>query len=208
MSGEICALLLPLSHSLTAPAHLVNMLLKVFSTRTSLYWHCEISSLREKDLDLADQSVKDIPGILFVDHIAIAVRRGDLEDQVRAYEMLGFHEIHREEVRGGDRVREVLLKIGDGPNLIQLLEPLGSDSPVQKMIDKNGGRGGLAHVAFRVKSAREAFAAMKAIGFRLIDEAPRKGSRGTIVFFVHPKSLDDNPFGFLIEIVEDPTATD
>jgi methylmalonyl-CoA/ethylmalonyl-CoA epimerase len=41
-------------------------------------------------------------------------------------------------------------------------------------------------------------------GFQLIDAAPRKGSRGTTVFFVHPKSRAENPFGILIEIVEDP----
>src|ERR1700678_2001480 len=93
------------------------------------------------DRSLADQSLKNVPGILFVDHVAIAVKQGDLNSQVRAYEMLGFEEIHREEVRGGDQVREVLLRIGDGPNLIQLLEPLTPDSPVQNMIDKNGGRG-------------------------------------------------------------------
>ena len=156
----------------------------------------------------SDASLEDIPGITFVDHVAIAVKPGDLEGQVKAYEMLGFREIHREEVMGSDQVREVLLRIGDGPNLVQLLEPIGPDSPVQKMIDKNGGRGGLAHVAFRVKSARKAFDAMKAAGFRLIDEAPRKGSRGTTVFFVHPKSRDENPFGFLVEIVEDPAAKD
>jgi methylmalonyl-CoA/ethylmalonyl-CoA epimerase len=145
-----------------------------------------------------------IPGILFVDHVAIAVKQGELNGQVRAYEALGFHEIHREEVLGTDQVREALLQIGNGPNLIQLLEPLSSDSPVQKMIDKNGGRGGLAHIAFRVKDARHAFETMKANGFRLIDAAPRKGSRGTTVFFVHPKSREQSPFGILIEIVEAP----
>jgi methylmalonyl-CoA/ethylmalonyl-CoA epimerase len=45
---------------------------------------------------------------------------------------------------------------------------------------------------------------MKASGFQIIDKAPRKGSRGTTVFFVHPKSRTDNPFGLLIEMVEDP----
>ena len=152
------------------------------------------------------EELRRIPGIRFVDHVAIAVKRGELETQVRAYEMLGFREIHREEVRGGDQVREALLQIGEGPNLIQLLEPLSSDSPVQKLIDKNGGRGGLAHVAFRVESAKRAFDAMEAEGFKLIDKAPRKGSRGTTVFFVHPKSRAENPFGFLIEIVEDPES--
>jgi methylmalonyl-CoA/ethylmalonyl-CoA epimerase len=150
------------------------------------------------------EELKNVPGIRFVDHVAIAVRQGELEGQVRAYEALGFREIHREEVRGRDQVREALLQIGEGPNLIQLLEPLSADSPVQKLIDKNGGRGGLAHVAFRVGNAQHAFAAMRAEGFQLIDEAPRQGSRGTTVFFVHPKSKADGAFGILIEMVEDP----
>ena len=152
------------------------------------------------------EDLKQVPGIDFVDHVAIAVKQGELEGQVDAYRMLGFREVHREEVLGVDQVREVLLQIGDGPNLIQLLEPLTAESPVQKLIERNGGRGGLAHVAFRVESAQRAFDAMKASGFQLIDKAPRKGSRGTTVFFVHPKSRAGNPFGFLIEIVEDPES--
>src|SRR5512146_713105 len=94
-----------------------------------------------------------IPGIQFVDHVAIAVRPGELDGQVRAYETLGFRAIHREEVLGSDQVREVLLQVGDSSNLIQLLEPLNPESPIAKFIAKNGGHGGLAHVAFRVKSA-------------------------------------------------------
>ena len=155
---------------------------------------------------LKSNALKDLPGIQFVDHVAIAVKQGELDGQVKAYEMMGFREVHREEVRGTDQVREALLQIGDGPNLIQLLEPLSPDSPVQKLIERNAGRGGLAHVGFRVKSAEQAFDAMKASGFQIIDKAPRKGSRGTTVFFVHPKSRTDNPFGFLIEIVEDPES--
>jgi len=147
--------------------------------------------------------LKQVPGIKFVDHVAIAVKQGDLDGQVKAYEMMGFREIHREEVLGNDQVREALLQVGDGPNLIQLLEPLTPESPVQKLIERNGGRGGLAHVAFRVDCAQQAFDAMVASGFQIIDKAPRKGSRGTTVFFVHPKSRADNPFGLLIEIVED-----
>jgi len=146
-----------------------------------------------------------VPGIQFVDHVAIAVKPGDLEGQVAAYKLLGFTEVHREDVLGTDQVREVLLRIGNGPNLIQLLEPLNPNSPVQKLIDKNGGRGGFAHVAFRVANAQRAFDAMTAQGFHIIDKAPRKGSRGTTVFFVHPKSHDAAPFGFLIEIVEEPS---
>ena len=150
------------------------------------------------------ERLKDVPGIKFVDHIAIAVKPGELEGQVNAFQLLGFREVHREEVHGTDQVREVLLQIGDGPNLIQLLEPLSPESPVQKFIERNGGRGGLAHVGFRVNSARDAFDAMQAKGFHLIDKAPRPGSRGTTVFFVHPKSRAESPFGFLLEMVEDP----
>ncbi|MBS1875269.1 MAG: VOC family protein [Acidobacteria bacterium] len=152
------------------------------------------------------QEMTQVPGFLFVDHVAVAVKQGELDAQVKAYELLGFKEVHREEVLGGDQVRESLLRVGAGPNLIQLLEPLSPASPVQKMIDKNGGRGGLAHVAFRVRSAQTAYDYMKDAGFQLIDKAPRKGSRGTTVFFVHPKSRAENPFGFLIEVVEDPAT--
>ncbi len=152
------------------------------------------------------EEMSKVPGFQFVDHVAVAVLPGELESQVKAYELLGFEEIHREDVLGGDQVRESLLRIGAGPNLLQLLEPLTSDSPVQKMIDKNGGRGGLAHVAFRVRNAREAYDYMKNAGFHLIDDAPRRGSRGTTVFFVHPKSRVQSPFGFLIEIVEETNA--
>jgi methylmalonyl-CoA/ethylmalonyl-CoA epimerase len=162
--------------------------------------------MNEVDEKLRVEELKRVPGIRFVDHVAIAVKPGELEGQVKAYERLGFREIHREEVGGTDQVREALLQIGEGPNLIQLLEPLSPDSPVQKLIDKNGGRGGLAHVAFRVENAQSAYDAMQADGFQLIDEAPRKGSRGTTVFFVHPKSRTDGAFGILMEMVEDPES--
>ena len=138
-----------------------------------------------------------VPGFLFFDHVAIAVRQGELEAQVAAYGKLGFKEVHREEVLGSDQVREVLLQVGAGPNLVQLLEPLTAESPVAKQIEQNGGRGGMAHVAFRVGDIRAAYDYMKEKGFRLIDEGPRPGSRGTTVFFVHPKSL-----GYLVEVVQ------
>ena len=142
-------------------------------------------------------------GVEFVDHVAIAVARGELEKQVEAYKLMGFREVHREEVHGRDQVREVLLQIGEGPNLIQLLEPLCAESPVEKTVERNGGRPGVAHVAFRVENAARAYAALAAKGFRMIDAAPRPGSRGTTVFFVHPKSREDAPFGILLEMVED-----
>lgn len=146
----------------------------------------------------------DVPGFICVDHVAIAVRPGELDSQVEAYRLLGFTEVHREEVHGTDQVREVLLRVGSGPNLIQLLEPLDASSPVQKLIDRNGGRGGFAHLAFRVADIAKAFDYLNANGFNIVDTAPRRGSRGTTVFFVHPRSRDEAPFGFLIEIVQEP----
>jgi methylmalonyl-CoA/ethylmalonyl-CoA epimerase len=154
-----------------------------------------------------DAELQNVPGFQFFDHVAISVPPGGLEGQVAAYKMLGFRELHREEVYGTDQVREVLLQVGDSQNLVQLLEPLSPESPVQKAIDKNGGRGSLAHVAFRVKSARQAFDYLKEKGFNIIDKAPRPGSRGTTVFFLHPKSRAESPFGVLFEVVEDPGSS-
>ena len=93
--------------------------------------------------------------------------------------------------------------MGDGPNLVQLLEPLSEASPVSKQIEKNGGRGGLAHVALRVADIGKAYDYMKQNGFKLIDPAPRKGSRGTTVFFVHPKTTETASFGYLLEVVQE-----
>jgi methylmalonyl-CoA/ethylmalonyl-CoA epimerase len=144
-----------------------------------------------------------VPGFLFFDHVAIAVRPGELEQHVQAYRTMGFTEIHREDMLGADQVREVLLRVGDGPNLVQLLEPLSSESPVARQIEKNGGRGGLAHVALRVADIQRAFDYLKEHGFQLIDRAPRPGSRGTTVFFVHPKTTEVAAFGYLIEVVQE-----
>jgi len=164
------------------------------------------STDKNYDSVFSELKVDEPPGFLFVDHIAIAVCAGDLESQIQMYQQIGFRELHREEIAGRDQVREVLLQIGESPNLIQLVEPMSADSPVQKQIDRNGGRGGLAHVGFRVKSAQAAFDFFKAKNFNIIDSAPRPGSRGTTVFFLHPKSHDDSAFGVLYEVVEDPTA--
>jgi methylmalonyl-CoA/ethylmalonyl-CoA epimerase len=146
---------------------------------------------------------KQIPGFQFYDHVAIAVKQGDLENQVNAYKLMGFTELHREDVHGKDLVREVLLRIGDGPNLVQLLEPLSPDSPVAKQIEKSGGRGGFAHIALRVSDIHKAFQYLKEKGFHIIDAAPRPGSRGTTVFFVHPKTTDTAALGYLIEVVQE-----
>ena len=150
-----------------------------------------------------NNEAQQVPGFLFFDHVAIAVKGGELEAHVNAYKTLGFKELHREDVLGTDQVREVLLQVGDGPNLIQLLEPLAPESPVAKQLEKSGGRGGFAHVAFRVADIHKAFDYMKQHGYKIIDSAPRKGSRGTVVFFVHPKTTDAAAFGYLMEVVQE-----
>lgn len=128
-----------------------------------------------------------VPGFQFVDHIAMAVKAGELDSQVEKYKKLGFRELHREEVLGRHQVREVLLQIGEGPNLIQLLEPLNDDSPVAKQIEKNGGRGGFAHFALRVKDIDAAYRYMLENGFHMTQE-PGPGSRGTKIFSSIPRT--------------------
>jgi methylmalonyl-CoA/ethylmalonyl-CoA epimerase len=131
--------------------------------------------------------LEQIPGFLFFDHVAVSVKPGELEAQVSAYKAMGFKEMHREEILGTDQVREVIMQVGNGPNLIQLIEPLNADSPVSKQIEKNGGRGGIFHVALRVADIQKAFDYLKENGFNWWEKAPRKGSRGTMVFFIHPR---------------------
>ena len=150
-----------------------------------------------------NSELERIPGFLFFDHIAVAVKPGELENHVAVYKAMGFTELHREEMLGKDQVREVLFRIGDGPNLLQLIEPLNETSPVAKQIEKNGGRGGFVHMALRVKDIQKAYDYLKQNGFKLVEDAPRPGTRGTTVFFVHPKTTENASLGFLIEVVEE-----
>lgn len=139
----------------------------------------------------------NVPGFLFLDHVAIAVKQGELAAQIERYESMGFRVLHREDVLGTDQVREVILaNSAEERDLIQLLEPLDESSPVARQIEKAGGRGGLAHIAWRVANIDTAFAYFVERGIPVLDAAPRPGSRGTTVFFVHPKA-----FGYLLEIV-------
>ena len=150
-----------------------------------------------------NSEMEQIPGFLFFDHIAVAVKPGELDDHVAAYKAMGFTELHREEMLGKDQVREVLMRIGDGPNLLQVIEPLNDTSPVAKQIEKNGGRGGFVHMALRVRDIQKAYDHLKQNGFKLVEDAPRPGTRGTTVFFVHPKTTEKAAFGFLIEVVQE-----
>ncbi len=128
-----------------------------------------------------------------IDHVAIAVR--DLEAAIAWYaEVLGATVEHREVVES-DGVEEALLKVAD--SYIQLLTPVRDESPVAKYLENKGE--GLHHVGYRVADCAAALASVKASGGRVIDQAPRPGSRGTTVAFVHPKTS----FGTLIELVQE-----
>jgi methylmalonyl-CoA/ethylmalonyl-CoA epimerase len=128
-----------------------------------------------------------------IDHVAIAVN--DLEAAIAYYrDAFGADVAHREVVES-DGVEEALLRVAD--SYIQLLTPTCDDSPVARYLQNRGE--GLHHVGYRVDDCAAALDAVKARGGRVIDEAPRPGSRGTTVAFVHPKGA----FGTLIELVEE-----
>jgi methylmalonyl-CoA epimerase len=101
--------------------------------------------------------------------------------------------VHREVV-DEQGVEAVLLDVGE--NHVELLRPLGEDTPVGKFLAKRGP--GLHHVAYQVTDIEAALASLKATGVRLLDETPRTGIRGSRVAFLHPKSSG----GVLTEIVQ------
>ena len=128
-----------------------------------------------------------------IDHIGIAVE--DLEATVETYRrVLGVEPMHRERV-SDQGVDEVLFEAGS--SFIQLLGALGPKTPVGRSLAARGP--GLHHVAYRVADVRAALEHLRAEGVRLIDEEPRAGSRGTLIAFVHPRSMG----GVLVELVQE-----
>lgn len=128
-----------------------------------------------------------------IDHVAIAVK--DLEAAITYYQNAFGATVDHREVVESDGVEEALLKVAE--SYIQLLTPTRPDSPVAKAIEKRGE--GLHHIGYRVNNCAEALAAMISAGATPIDKAPRPGSRGTTVAFMHPKGS----FGTLIELVQE-----
>jgi methylmalonyl-CoA epimerase len=127
-----------------------------------------------------------------IDHVGIAVE--DLEATVDHYRaVLGVEPVHRERVED-QGVEEVLFPVGS--SFIQLLGAIGPDSPVGRSLASRGP--GIHHVAYRVRDVTAALEHLRAEGVRLIDEAPREGSRNTLIAFVHPRSMD----GVLVELVQ------
>ena len=92
-------------------------------------------------------------------------------------------------------MEEVLFAVGTSS--IQLLGALGEETPVGRFLAARGP--GLHHVAYRVDDVAEALSRLRNEGVRLVDEVPRRGSRDTLIAFVHPKDMG----GVLIELVQD-----
>jgi methylmalonyl-CoA/ethylmalonyl-CoA epimerase len=128
-----------------------------------------------------------------IDHVGIAVQ--DLDASVALYRrLLGVEPAHRERVED-QGVEEVLFVVGS--SYIQLLGALGPDTPVGRSLAARGP--GVHHIAYRVDDIVTALEHLRAEGARLIDEAPRAGSRDTLIAFVHPKAMG----GVLVELVEE-----
>lgn len=131
--------------------------------------------------------------LLDLDHVGIAVE--DLEAAVEHYRRtLGVEPAHRERVQD-QGVEEVLFAAGS--SFIQLLGALGPDTPVGRHLAKRGP--GVHHVAYRVADVAAALEHLRAEGVRLIDQAPRPGSRNTLIAFVHPEGMG----GVLVELVQE-----
>ncbi|MDQ5808768.1 MAG: methylmalonyl-CoA epimerase [Actinomycetota bacterium] len=127
-----------------------------------------------------------------IDHIGIAVE--DLDGALALFEQtFGMPVVHRETVEE-QGVEAALLDVGE--NHVELLKPLGPDTPVGKFLAKRGP--GIHHVAYQVTDIESALERCKDAGLRLIDETPRKGIRQSRVAFLHPAASG----GVLTEIVQ------
>jgi methylmalonyl-CoA/ethylmalonyl-CoA epimerase len=135
------------------------------------------------------------PELLFtdIDHVGIAVR--DLTSAVQEYKAaFGIEPVHSERMEE-QGVDEVLFQVGG--SYVQLLGSLGSDTPVGRFLDRRGE--GVHHIGYRVSDIWRALERVSAAGMTPVDQAPRPGSRGTTVAFVHPKGFR----GVLVELVQE-----
>jgi methylmalonyl-CoA epimerase len=127
-----------------------------------------------------------------IDHIGVAVE--EIEPALELYgKRFKLRLVHREVVPA-QGVEAVLLDVGE--NHVELLAPLGSETPVGKFLASRGP--GLHHVAYQVGDIDATLAALKKAGLALIDERPRAGIRGSRVAFLQPRGTA----GVLTEIVE------
>jgi methylmalonyl-CoA epimerase len=127
-----------------------------------------------------------------IDHIGVAVE--ELEGALELYGERFRMELAHREVVAEQGVEAVLLDLGE--NHVELLAPLGPDTPVGKFLARQGP--GLHHVAYQVGDIEAVLAQLKQDGIQLIDAEPRTGIRGSRVAFLHPRST----LGVLTEIVQ------
>jgi methylmalonyl-CoA/ethylmalonyl-CoA epimerase len=139
------------------------------------------------------------PLLTRIDHVGIACR--DLERSVAFYEAtFGLVVVSREE-NPDQGVREAMLMVADAPagtSYVQLLEPLGPDTPVGRFLARQGE--GIHHVGYGVTDIAAALESIGATGVRLLDARPRHGSMGASIAFLHPKDVG----GVLTELVQSP----
>ncbi|MEV8378034.1 methylmalonyl-CoA epimerase [Kribbella sp. NPDC056861] len=129
-----------------------------------------------------------------IDHVGIAV--ADFDEAVRYYaETFGMTVAH-EETNEEQGVREAMLSVGDSGSSIQLLAPLSDDSPIAKFLTARGP--GIQQLAYRVRDLDAVSATLRERGAVLLYDEPRRGTAGSRVNFLHPKSTG----GVLIELVE------
>lgn len=133
-----------------------------------------------------------------IDHVGYAVE--DLEEAIRYHQRLYDAEVAHRERMDRDGVDEALLAVGD--SYIQLLAPTRADSPVGRFLERNGP--GVHHVGYGVADVATTLEDLKGLGVRVVDDHPRRGSRGCTVAFLHPKGA----MGVLVELVEDPALAD
>ena len=124
-------------------------------------------------------------------HIGIAV--DSIEERLPVWESFGLKLVHTEKV-DSEGVTTAHLKVGDYE--IELLEPMGGDTPVGRFIDKKGP--GIHHLALEVENIEESLANAKKNGLQPIGEAPRLGADNTKIAFFHPKDTG----GVVLESVE------
>jgi methylmalonyl-CoA/ethylmalonyl-CoA epimerase len=136
-----------------------------------------------------------------IDHVGIACR--NLEAKIAFYESTFGLTVASLEVNESQGVREAMLHVTDTPagaSYVQLLEPLGPDTPVGKFLERRGE--GVHHVGYGVANITAALIAIGATGVRLIDERPRHGSMGASIAFLHPADIG----GVLTELVQAPDS--
>jgi methylmalonyl-CoA/ethylmalonyl-CoA epimerase len=136
-----------------------------------------------------------------IDHVGIACR--NLDEKISFYESAFGLTVVSREVNDEQGVREAMLHVAEGPagsSYIQLLEPLGPDTPVGRFIERRGE--GMHHIGYGVTDLTHALSTLAADGIRLIDERPRHGSMGAAVAFLHPRGMG----GVLTELVQAPLA--